>query len=135
MGGTLSVTHKRTDGQRTEMLVSHIGCLISVSLLRMIIHQLESEGAQVTLLDPLQIQAPLLAQPLHWMKVNIAQQTAVLNIIKIKKNLKSVRILSLIPLHSATALYHCTVAVIWKTEGSTLLGIIHIFGMYHFTLP
>ena len=39
----------------------------------MIINQLESEGAQVTLLDPLEIQAPLLAQPLHWMKVNIAQ--------------------------------------------------------------
>ena len=55
----------------------------------MIIHQLESEGAQVTLLDPLEIQAPLLAQPLHWMKVNIAQLTEFLNMKKIRRPLKS----------------------------------------------
>merc|ERR1719495_1867335 len=35
---------------------------------RMITKQLEKDGAKPTLLDPLEVGAPLLAQPLHFMK-------------------------------------------------------------------
>ena len=34
---------------------------------RMVTKQLEKEGARPTLLDPLEVGAPLLAQPLHFM--------------------------------------------------------------------
>ena len=39
----------------------------TINITRMITKQLEKDGARPTLLDPLEIGAPLLAQPLHFM--------------------------------------------------------------------
>ena len=39
--------------------------------IRMVTKQLEKEGARPTLLDPLEVNAPLLAQPLHFMVSSI----------------------------------------------------------------
>ena len=38
-----------------------------IPTIRMITKQLEKDGAKPTLLDPLEVGAPLLAQPLHFM--------------------------------------------------------------------
>merc|ERR1719373_400093 len=41
---------------------------MGLRIAKMVTKQLEKEGARPTLLDPLQVGAPLLAQPLHFMK-------------------------------------------------------------------
>ena len=47
---------------------------------RMIINNLEQLGARTTLLDPLEINPPMLQQPLHFMKVKLCIQYLVFNV-------------------------------------------------------
>ena len=49
------------------MVIDIMGITKIVTLIRMVTKQLEKEGARPTLLDPLEVDAPLLAQPLHFM--------------------------------------------------------------------
>ena len=49
------------------VIIIVINTMKIVLLTRMITKQLEKEGARPTLLDPLEVGAPLLAQPLHFM--------------------------------------------------------------------
>ena len=49
------------------VIIIVINTMKIVHLTRMITKQLEKEGARPTLLDPLEVGAPLLAQPLHFM--------------------------------------------------------------------
>ena len=44
---------------------------LGLRVARMVIHNLHQLGARTTLLDPLEINPPMLQQPLHFMKVNI----------------------------------------------------------------
>ena len=60
--------------QDRELMTMVIIIIITISIIintinitRMITKQLEKDGARPTLLDPLEIGAPLLAQPLHFM--------------------------------------------------------------------
>ena len=49
------------------VIIIIINMMQIILLTRMITKQLEKEGARPTLLDPLEVGAPLLAQPLHFM--------------------------------------------------------------------
>ena len=49
------------------VVIDIMGITKIVTLIRMVTKQLEKEGARPTLLDPLEVDAPLLAQPLHFM--------------------------------------------------------------------
>ena len=43
---------------------------LGLRVARMIVNNLQQLGARTTLLDPLEINPPMLQQPLHFMKVN-----------------------------------------------------------------
>ena len=58
----------KQDRELMTMVIIIITIIINtITITRMITKQLEKDGARPTLLDPLEIGAPLLAQPLHFM--------------------------------------------------------------------
>ena len=71
--GQNDINQLETEGARPTLLDMIIIIISSSSMIqiivpiRMITKQLEKEGAKPTLLDPLEVGAPLLAQPLHFM--------------------------------------------------------------------
>ena len=60
-------------------MVYLIARISKIFTIRMVTKQLEKEGALPTLLDPLEVGAPMLAQPLHFM-VSFIIVTALLNV-------------------------------------------------------
>ena len=58
----------KQDRELMTMVIIIITIIINtITITMMITKQLEKDGARPTLLDPLEIGAPLLAQPLHFM--------------------------------------------------------------------
>ena len=60
---------------------------LGLRVARMIINNLQHLGATATLLDPLEINPPMLQQPLHFMKVRLVRGLTTCKYYKISHNL------------------------------------------------